>query len=78
MPRRLLGPGAYIHYALHYVSPRKLVIKILKRYQKSVMDCVATLSSRHKKLASIICVKLLTLPQGIDTLIQHMRGMVFP
>ena len=23
MPRRVLGPGAYIHYALHNVSPKK-------------------------------------------------------
>ena len=38
--------------------PVKLVINVLKRCLKSVTDCVATHSSRHKKLASIICAKL--------------------
>ena len=48
------------NFALDFVSPEELVINIFKRCQKSVMDCVATLSSRHKKLASIIFVNLLT------------------
>ena len=43
-----------------HVSPGKLVINLSKRCEKSVMDCAVTHSSRHKKLASIICVKLLT------------------
>ena len=48
------------NFALDYVSPGKLVINISKRCQKYVTDCAVTDSSRHKKLASIICVKLLT------------------
>ena len=35
------------------------VINALKQCLKSVMDCEATLSSRHEKLASTICAKLL-------------------
>ena len=45
--------------ALDYGLLVNLVINnTLKQCQKSVMDCVATHSSRHKKLASIMCVKL--------------------
>ena len=45
------------NFALDYALPVKLVIITLKRCQKSVTDCVVTRSSRHKKLASIICAK---------------------
>ena len=45
---------------LDYALLVKLVIITLKQCQKFVMDCVATHSSQHNKLASIICVKLLT------------------
>ena len=38
----------------------KLVINTSKRCQKSLMDCVVPHSSRHKELASVVCVKLLT------------------
>ena len=43
---------------LDYALLVNLVISTLKQCQSSVMDCVAMHSSRHKKLASIICVKL--------------------
>ena len=46
--------------ALDNVSLGKLVINISTRCQKSVTDCAVMHSSRHKKLASIICVKLST------------------
>ena len=50
-------------FRLDYVSPGKLVINVSKRCQKSVTDCTVTHSSRHKKLASIICVKYPRRPQ---------------
>ena len=61
--------GAYIYYgdaaSFHEWEFRtrlriavKLVINTLKQRQKSVTDCVATHSSRHQKLASIISAKL--------------------
>ena len=57
------------HFALDYASPEKLVIKISKRCQKSVMDHVVAQSSRRDIVDGSPC--------GSDTLIQHMRGMVF-
>ena len=45
---------------LDYASLVNLVINTSKQCPQSVMDCVVTHSSRHKKLASIICAKLLT------------------
>ena len=68
------------NFALDCASPENLVINTSKRCQKSVMDRVATHSSRHKKLASIICAKLSMDDHacGIDTLTNHVRGMVFP
>ena len=45
---------------LDYALLVKLVINTLKQCEKSAMDCVTTHPSRHKKLASIICGKLLT------------------
>ena len=60
--------------ALDFALLVKLVINTLKQCQKSVTDCVATHPSRHKKLASIVCVKLIDgISRGIDTLIQHVR-----
>ena len=46
------------NFALDHALLVNLVINTLERCLKSVMDCVATLSSRHRKLASIICAKL--------------------
>ena len=35
-------------------------------------------SSKHKKLASTFCAKLSIGDRGVDTLIERMRGKVFP
>ena len=81
--------GAYIYYgdaaSFHEWEFRtrlciavKLGINSSQRCPKSVTDCMVTHSSRHKKLASIICAKFVDgRPRGIDTLIRHTRGMVF-
>ena len=65
--------------ALDFSSLGNLVIKKLKRWVRSAEDCVATLSSWHRKLASTICAKLFDgKPHGIEALISHMRETVFP
>ena len=67
------------NFALDYALLVNPVINVLKRCLKSAMDCVPTHSSRHKKLASVICAKIFGgRPCGIDTLINHMQEMVFP
>ena len=48
------------NFALDYALLVNLVINTPKLCPKSVTDCVVTHSSRHKKLASIICANLLT------------------
>ena len=54
--------------ALDHALLACLVINTVKQCRKSVMDCVATHSSRHKKLASIIfCVKLSMEDQAVST-----------
>ena len=58
----------------NYALLEKLVINTSKQCQRSAMDCVATHSLRHKKLASIVDGIL----RGIDALIQQLHGMVFP
>ena len=45
----------------------KLVISTSKQCPKSVTDCVVTQSTRHKKLASMICTKLLTEDSAVLT-----------
>ena len=73
--------GAYIYdgnSALDYALLVILVVNTLKRCLKSVIDRVATLSSQHKKWASInLCEIDDGRPCGVDTLINHMRGMGF-
>ena len=65
------------NFALEDTSLGKLVIKTSRRCLKSAPDCVATVSPRHKKLASTICVKLLMEDHvGIEALINHMRETV--
>ena len=69
--------GAYIHYgdaaSFHeweFRTPRitgNLVINTSKLCPKSATDCVVTPFSRHKKLASIICAKLLTEDHAVLT-----------
>ena len=66
------------NFAFDYALLVNMVISTSKRCPKSVTDCVVTHSSRHKKLASIVCAKIFDgRPRGIDTLTHHMRGMVF-
>ena len=61
--------------ALDYALKVNLVIKTLKRCLKTVMDCVATLLSRHK--IDNLCEIIDGRPCGIDTVISRMRGMFF-
>ena len=63
---------------LDYALLVNLVINnTLTQCQKSVMDCVATHSLQHKKLASISEI-VDGIPRGIDTRIQHVREWFFP
>ena len=65
--------------ALDYAVLVNLVICKLKRRLKHVMDCVATLSSRYKKLASIICAQLSVEDHVVSTrLSTTCEGMVLP
>ena len=68
------------NFALDYALLAHLVINTSKQCQKSVMGCVVTQSSRHNKLASIICAKLLTEDLVVLTHADsdHMRGIVIP
>ena len=55
------GDTASFHewnFALDCALLVNLVTNTLKRCLKSVMDCVATVPSRHRKLASESCAKL--------------------
>ena len=55
------------NFALDFALLVNLVISTLKRCQKTVTDCVATHSSWHKELASIICAKLLMEDHVVST-----------
>ena len=54
-------------FALDFALLEGLVTNISKRCQMSATDCVATRSPQLKRLASIICAKLLTEDRVVST-----------
>ena len=66
------------NFALDFASLVKLATNTSKQRPKSATDYVATHSSRHEKLAFVNLREIVDgTPRGIDTLINHMRGMLF-
>ena len=64
------------NFALDCTSLANLVINMLKHCQKSATDCVATFVAAQE-VGFDLCEIVDGTPQGIDTLIRHLRGKVF-